>query len=128
LLYPVTDLAEKSSTHATYARGYVLTESGMDWFAGKYAPDVASRFEPRASPLRAPDLSGLPPAYVATCLTDVLRDEGEGYAARLREAGVPVALQRHAQVHGFFNMTAARGARAAVGQIAGALRQGLAAT
>jgi acetyl esterase len=97
----------------------------MEWFARKYAPDAGDW---RASPLRAPDLAGLPGAYVATCLPDVLRDEGEAYAQRLRAAGVPVATQRHDQVHGFFNMTAARSAERAVLQVAGALRQGLAST
>src|SRR4051794_26424752 len=126
LLYPVTDVAARAASYATFAHGYVLTASGMDWFAGKYLPDVARRTEPQASPLRAPDLSGLPPAYVATCLPDVLRDEGEAYVARLRAAGVPVAGQRHALVHGFVNMTAARSSRAALAQVAGALRQGLA--
>jgi acetyl esterase len=128
LIYPVTDLAEKSDSYRTFTTGYVLTESGMDWFAGKYLPDGARRAEPQASPLRATDLSGLPPAYVATCVPDVLRDEGEAYAARLRAAGVPVATQRHDQLHGFFNMTAARSSRAAVTQIAGALRQGMASS
>jgi acetyl esterase len=126
LLYPVTDVAAKSSSYRAYPSGYLLTESGMDWFVGKYLPDAARRTEPQASPLRAPDLSGLPPAYVATCLPDVLRDEGEAYAARLRRAGVAVATQRHELLHGFFNMTAARSSRVALGQIAGALRQGLA--
>ena len=83
----------------------------MDWFISKYLPDPARRAEPQASPLRAPRLAGLPPAYVATCIPDVLRDEGEAYAARLREAGVAVATQRHDQIHGFFNTTAARSSR-----------------
>jgi acetyl esterase len=126
LLYPVTDVAEKAPSYTTFSTGYVLTESGMDWFKGKYLADEARRAEWQASPLRAADLSGLPPAYVASCLTDVLRDEGEAYAARLREAGVPVALQRHDLVHGFFNMLAARRSRTAISQVAGALRQGLA--
>jgi acetyl esterase len=126
LLYPVTDVAAKTKSYASFAQGYLLTESGMDWYVGKYLPDPARRTEPQASPLRAPDLAGLPPAYVATCIPDVLRDEGEAYAARLREAGVAVATQRHDQVHGFFNTTAARSSLAALGQIAGALRQGLA--
>jgi len=126
LLYPVTDLGARSPSYRTFATGYVLTASGMEWFAGKYLPDPARRTEPQASPLRAPDLSGLPPAYVASCLPDVLRDEGEAYAARLREAGVAVATQRHDQLHGFFNMTAARSSATALAQVAGALRQGLA--
>jgi acetyl esterase len=126
LLYPVTDVGAKTESYARFSDGYLLTESGMDWFLSKYLPDPARRTEPRASPLRAPVLTGLPPAYVATCIPDVLRDEGEAYATRLREAGVAVATQRHDQVHGFFNTTAARSSRAAFGQIAGALRQGLA--
>jgi acetyl esterase len=128
LLYPVTDVTAKTESYAHFCDGYLLTESGMDWFISKYLPDPARRAEPQASPLHAPQLAGLPPAYVATCIPDVLRDEGEAYAARLREAGVPVATHRHDQVHGFFNTTAARSSRVAFGQIAGALRQGLAST
>jgi acetyl esterase len=59
-------------------------------------------------------------------VADVLRDEGEAYARRLREAGVAVATQRHDQVHGFFNTSRVRSSRAALAQVAGALRQGLA--
>jgi acetyl esterase len=125
LLYPVTDLGARAASYRTFASGYLLTADGMAWFGDKYAPDGEDW---RASPLRAPSLAGLPPAYVATCIPDVLRDEGEAYAARLREAGVPVATQRHDQVHGFFNMTAARSAERALLQVAGALRQGLART
>lgn len=124
LIYPVTDLGAQAESYRTFASGYLLTARGMEWFSSKYRPDGSDW---RASPLRAPLLAGLPPAYVATCVPDVLRDEGEEYAARLREAGVPVATQRHDQVHGFFNMTAARSAERAVLQIAGALRQGVAA-
>jgi acetyl esterase len=125
LLYPVTDLGAQAESYRTFASGFLLTARGMEWFAGKYAADGDDW---RASPLRAPDLSGLPAAYVATCIPDVLRDEGEAYATRLRAAGVRVATQRHDQVHGFFNMTAARSAQRAVLQVAGALRQGLATT
>jgi acetyl esterase len=126
LLYPVTDVAAKTASYAAFSEGYLLTEHGMDWFVDKYVPDAARRTEPQASPLRASTLAGLPPAYVATCIPDVLRDEGEAYAARLREAGVPVASQRHDQVHGFVNTTMVRSSRAGLLQIAGALRQGLA--
>ena len=126
LLYPVTDVADRTASYAAFADGYLLTAAGMEWFIGKYLPDPARRTEWRASPLRAETLTGLPPAYVATCLPDVLRDEGEAYAARLREAGVAVATQRHDQIHGFVNTSRVRSARAALGQIAGALRQGLA--
>jgi acetyl esterase len=126
LLYPVTDVVQQSASYAIYPSGYLLTRSGMDWFVSKYLPDAGRRAEPDASPLRAPSLAGLPPAYVATCLPDVLRDEGEAYARRLRESGVAVATQCHDQVHGFFNTAAVRSSRAALAQVAGALRQGLA--
>jgi acetyl esterase len=127
LVYPAVDLAAKADSVRTFAEGFLLTERGMDWYLGKYAPDIARRAEPQASPLRAGDLSGLPPAYVATCVPDPLRDEGEAYAARLREAGVPVTLQRHGQLHGFVNTTAVPSSREALAVIAGALAQGLAA-
>ncbi len=77
--------------------------------------------------MRAADVSGLPPAYVATSGFDPLRDEGEIYAARMREAGVQVVLQRHpGQIHGFANLTAiCPSARTAMLEAAGALRMGL---
>jgi acetyl esterase len=126
LLYPVCDIAAKTASIAAYADGFYLTERHMDWFADQYVPDRARRADPRVSPLRVEDLSDLPPAYVATSATDPLRDEGETYAQRLRAAGIPVASQRHAQLHGFFNTTVLRSSREGLGLIAGALRQGLA--
>ncbi|HEU4976014.1 MAG TPA: alpha/beta hydrolase [Baekduia sp.] len=127
LLYPVCDISQKSASVRRFADGFYLTERNMDWFSDQYVPDRAQRSDPRVSPLLAPDLSGLPPAHVTTCATDPLRDEGEAYARRLREAGVAVAVQRHGQLHGFFNTTVIRSSRERFGQIAGALRQGLAA-
>ncbi|WP_445150814.1 alpha/beta hydrolase [Baekduia sp. Peel2402] len=126
LLYPVTDVAAKTGSYASFSEGYLLTEAGMDWFIGHYVPDAKTRNEWQASPLRASSLEGLPPAYVATCLPDVLRDEGEAYAARLRESSVAVATQRHDQLHGFFSTGAVRSSAVALAQVAGALRQGLA--
>src|SRR5204862_8082269 len=76
----------------------------MDWFRADYLPDDAPALDPRASPLLAPDLRGLPPAVVLTCGFDVLRDEGEAYARRLEHAGVRVAHRRSAGlIHGFCN-------------------------
>lgn len=126
LLYPAIDVAGEYPSHKTFAKGYLLTESGMNYFLSKYLPDEAPRFEWQASPLRAETLRGLPPAYVATCLPDVLRDEGEAFVTRLRADGVTVATQRHDQLHGFFNTAALRSSRQALAQVAGALRQGLA--
>ncbi len=88
LLTPVTDGGARSSSYAENAEGYVLTASLMDWFWDHYA-DEADRNDPRASPLRAEDLAGLPPALVVTAEFDPLRDEGAAYARALDAAGVP---------------------------------------
>jgi acetyl esterase len=100
----------------------------MEWFEGHYLPPGTDRSDRRVSVLRAPDLAGLAPAYVVTAGFDPLRDEGEAYAERLREAGVRVALRRHpGLIHGFANMTAiSREARDAMSELCGAVRMGLA--
>lgn len=100
----------------------------MDWYRSLYLPDDAAALDPRASPVLAEDLTGLPPAYVATAGFDPLRDEGEEYARRLGEAGVPVALRRHhGLVHGFANAVGStRFGHAAMREAAGALQVGLA--
>jgi acetyl esterase len=126
LLYPALDMSRKPDSRRLFGERFLLTEQSMSWYEDQYAPDPARRADPRVSPLLARELAGLAPAYVATCLADPLRDEGEAYAQRLREAGVPVALQRHPLIHGFFNQTVTRSARYAMADIAGALRQGLA--
>ncbi len=128
LIYPVCDYAGKHPSYATFSDGYLLTEAKMDWFRDNYLPDPEMRQGWRASPLRAPDHSGLPPAYVLTAGFDPLRDEGEEYARKLAAAGVPTALRRHdGLLHSFVNQTALhRGARDAMLEAAGALRLGLA--
>ena len=95
LLYPVTDAVGGQQSRDTFAEGFLLTRDDMDWFENHYLPDGIDDDEPRVSMMRAADVSGLPPAYVATAGFDPLRDEGEIYAARMREAGVQVVLQRH---------------------------------
>jgi acetyl esterase len=130
LIYPVTDTAGEAPSRRTFGEGFLLTHRDMDWFEERYLPRDEDRGDPRVSVLRAPDLTGLPPAYVATAGFDPLRDEGEAFADRLREAGVRVALRRHpGLVHTFANLTAiCPSARAAMLEAAGALRMGLAPT
>jgi acetyl esterase len=126
LIYPGLDMSRKHPSRLRFGEGFVLTEENMTWYEDQYVPDRSRRAEPRVSPLLAPDLAGLPPAYIATALADPLRDEGEAYAERLCAAGVTVALHRHPQVHGFFNVTAMRSGLRGLTLMAGALRQGLA--
>ena len=128
LLYPVCDFSEKRKSYLSFREGFLLSEAEMDWFRDQYLPDEASRSDPRASPILADDLSVLPPAYLVTAGFDPLRDEGEDYARRMRDAGVRVALRRHdGLVHSFANWTTLGSAsRDAMLEAAGALRQGLA--
>jgi acetyl esterase len=104
LVYPVTDCdLDRRSYHQYEGDELILNRGDMVWFWDHYAPDTATRVNPDASPLRATDLAGLPPAYVITAEHDPLRDEGFAYAERLRAARVPVE-HRHfgSQIHGFF--------------------------
>ena len=128
LVYPVTDLAGEMPSRLLFADGFMLTQVDIDHFETMYLPPGTDREDPRISIFEAADLSGLPPAYVVTAGFDPLRDEGEGYAMRMREAGNQVALRRHpGLIHGFANDTAfSRDARAAMHEVAGALRMGLA--
>jgi acetyl esterase len=127
LLYPVTDAIGGQESRRTYADGFLLTAADMGWYEGHYLQGANADTDPRASVLRADDLSGLPPAYVCTAGMDPLRDEGEAYVERLREAGNRVAHRRHpGLVHTFANMTGvSRTARAAMHELAGAVRMGL---
>ncbi|HEX6021775.1 MAG TPA: alpha/beta hydrolase [Solirubrobacter sp.] len=131
MYYPVTDAAMDTGSYAQFADGYFLTAKAMAWFWDAYAPDVDRRSEPYASPLRAGDdqLAGLPPALVIVDEADVLRDEGEAYAARLRTAGVAVTTVRYAGItHDFMMLnplSATHATRAAVGQATAVLRAAL---
>jgi acetyl esterase len=123
LVYPVTDADFDRPSYTDPENQLLLTREAMIWFWDHYAPDAARRAEPDASPLHAGDLSDLPPAVVLTAEHDVLRDEGEAYAERLREAGVPVDFKRHAgQMHGFFTMLMLPGSERGLQQVVKAIR------
>lgn len=123
LVYPVTDLSLSHPSIEENAEGYFLTKRSMEWFRANYIGDLDPR-DPALSPLFAPDLAGLPAALVITAEYDPLRDEGEAYAQRLQEAGVPTQLVRYdGQIHGFFAMpTMLEDGRHAVGLASAALR------
>jgi acetyl esterase len=129
LIYPVADYSAKRRSYELFATGFFLTSQEMDWYRDHYFASASDREDPRASPLLAPDLSGLPPAHVVSAGFDPLRDEAEAYAERLRAAGVPTTLRRESDlVHGFINAFGLGGrAGQAMAEIAAALRGGLAA-
>lgn len=129
LVYPVTDHAFDTPSYRENGEGYFLTAAMMRWFWSQYLLDPAQGADPLASPLRAADLGGLPPALVVTAEYDPLRDEGEAYAARLRAAGVATELRRFdGQIHGFFSMfDAVDDGRAAIAAAGAALRAALGA-
>jgi acetyl esterase len=129
LIYPATEAIDPRPSRALFAEGFILNQLDIEHCERAYLPDKEMGYDPLASILRAPDLSSLPPAYVATAGFDPLRDEGEEFAVRLRAAGNRVAAVRHPRlVHTFANVTAvSRSARAAMLEAAGALRMGLAA-
>jgi acetyl esterase len=97
MYYPVTDAGMQTGSYEQFAEGYFLTAKGMAWFWDAYLPETDRRSEPYASPLRASEdqLAGLPPAFLIVDEADVLRDEGEAYAARMRAAGVAVTTVRY---------------------------------
>ncbi|NUT53561.1 MAG: alpha/beta hydrolase [Saccharothrix sp.] len=124
LFYPVTDASFDTPSYREFAEGYFLRRDGMRWFWDQYTTSEAERAEITASPLRASveQLRDLPPALVITAEADVLRDEGEAYAAKLREAGVPVVAARYQGViHDFVMLDALRGTHAAGAAIAQAV-------
>jgi acetyl esterase len=105
LVYPVTDYEFDSAAMIDNAKGYFLEAESMRWFWDHYARTPADFDDPRFSPMRAPDVSGLGRAVVITAEFDPLRDQGEAYGARLREAKVPTEIVRaDGLIHGFFGM------------------------
>jgi acetyl esterase len=127
LVYPIMDAAMDTASYREKADGYYLTAAGMRWYWDHYLGG-ADGLRPDASPLRAAAFGGLPPALVVTAEHDVLRDEGEAYAARLRDAGVAAEVRRvPGMVHGFFRWRALTpAADACLQDAAAALRAALA--
>ncbi|WP_327313202.1 alpha/beta hydrolase [Streptomyces sp. NBC_01235] len=131
LFYPVTDASFDTGSYHQFATGYFLRRDGMQWFWDQYTTDEGERAQITASPLRATteQLTGLPPALVITGEADVLRDEGEAYANKLRAAGVPVtAVRFQGIIHDFVMLNALRStyaAEAAITLAVGTLRDAL---
>jgi acetyl esterase len=130
LVYPVCDADFETPSYREFAEGVGLTRAGMRWFWDQYLPEEEKRLVVEASPLRAGDLRGVAPASVVTAEYDVLRDEGEAYAQKLEEAGVPVTLSRYdGLIHGFLRMPAVLDrARESLSEAAAALRAAFAAS
>jgi acetyl esterase/lipase len=123
LIYPVMDADFDRPSYVDPENQLLLTRESMLWFWDHYAPDVSRRAEPDASPLQIASLEGLPPAVVLTAEHDVLRDEGEAYAERLRQAGIAVDFKRHTgQTHGFFTLLVLPGSERGFQQVVKAVR------
>jgi acetyl esterase len=125
LIYPATDFTRRRRSRELFSEGFLLTDPEMDWFETNYlGPQRTHAPDPRASPLLAPDLSGLAPALVITAAFDPLRDEGEEYARALQAAGTPALLRRFPGfIHAFINSAGvSRASREAVVEIAGTVR------
>jgi acetyl esterase len=131
MYYPVTDAAMNTASYEQFATGYYLSRKAMEWFWDAYTTDPAQRAEITASPNQASveQVAGLPPTYLCVDEADVLRDEGEAYAAKLRAAGVPVTTVRYdGTIHDFMLLNAlseTRATRAAIDQATAFLRAGL---
>jgi acetyl esterase len=134
MYYPVTDAAMNTASYEQFATGYYLSRKAMEWFWDAYTTDPAQRAEITASPNQASveQVAGLPPTYLCVDEADVLRDEGEAYAAKLRAAGVPVTTVRYdGTIHDFMLLNAlseTRATRAAIDQATAFLRAGLGTT
>jgi acetyl esterase len=128
LIYPLVNVNDDSPSMHEFAEDHFLTKDVMDYFMGHYVPAAADRRDPRASPLLATSLSGLPPAFVITAECDPLRDQGEAYARRLRDSGVRVVHKRYdGMIHPFFSLGGIiDGGQAAIVESAAALRHAVA--
>ena len=126
LLYPLLDPGTRRPSRDLFARSSTFTEKNLRWALSNYIPTGTDLTDPRLSPLHG-DVTGLPPAYIATAGFDPLRDEGEEYAEKLRAGGISVVLSRQADLpHAYFNFVGLGGRFAeAAGEAAAALRVGL---
>ena len=121
MLFPATDFTLSSPSMEELAEGYTVTKAEMLWIRDNYVPNAADWTHSLASPLLAPDLSGLPPALIITAEYDPLRDDGELYGKQLQAAGVPVRISRYdGMIHDFPDMFEEPGNRA-LDEIASAL-------
>jgi acetyl esterase/lipase len=131
MYYPVTDAAMNTGSYEQFATDYYLSRRLMEWFWDAYTTDPAQRAEITASPNQATteQLAGLPPAFLLVDEADVLRDEGESYAAKLRAAGVPITTVRYdGIVHDFMmlnSLSETRATRSAIAQAIAILRTAL---
>ncbi|MDA0162469.1 alpha/beta hydrolase [Solirubrobacter ginsenosidimutans] len=128
LIYPAVEHNWDSASAHENAEGYLLQRESMRWFWNHYVQDEALADDPRVSPLKAGDHSGLPPAFIATAEFDPLRDDGRAYHAKLHDAGVPVTyVEYDGMIHGFYWMQGiADGARRLHADLAEAIREVLA--
>ncbi|OMC22509.1 alpha/beta hydrolase [Mycobacterium sp. SP-6446] len=126
LMYPPTDLSTRRPSRDLFARGSTFSDANLEWALANYIPPGTDRADPRLSPLHG-DVTGLPPAYVASAGFDPIRDDGEAYAKTLRANGIPVAFTRQADLpHAYLNFVSLGGRFAeAASEAAGALRVGL---
>lgn len=124
LIYPITNHSFDTESYRKYADGYYLTARDMKWFWNNYLGEFSNGLHPYASPLLAKNLASLPPAHIITAEFDPLRDEGEAYAERLKEAGIPTMSSRYdTMVHGFLDFTNLKQTRAAIDEVASELHK-----
>jgi acetyl esterase len=108
LIYPALDFSFETGSHRAFADGYVIPRDRIVWYAEQYLRDEADKSDLRASPLRAPKLGGQPPTMIVTAGFDPLRDEGQAYAEKLRQAGVDVVYREYpGEIHAFVSLTKA---------------------
>ncbi len=124
LIYPITNYTFTTQSYKKFENGYYLTTEDMKWFWNHYLSEQTHGSNPYASPLAAKNLSGLPPALVITAGFDPLRDEGEAYAARLKEAGVSTRIIRYdSMIHGFLDFPDLKQTKEAIDEAALELRK-----